>query len=66
MAQVSDPIESFARFLAQAERSPLTIKNYRGDLDAFAVWFEEATESQESNVRGNGSSETWNKFRRNV
>src|SRR4051794_10208497 len=42
MAQVSDPIERFADFLAQAERSPLTIKNYCGDLAAFAVWFEEA------------------------
>lgn len=41
MAQVSDPIERFAGFLAQAERSPLTIKNYRGDLAAFAVWFED-------------------------
>ena len=41
MARVSDPIERFARFLAQAEHSPLTIKNYRGDLDAFAAWFEE-------------------------
>ena len=25
---------------AQAERSPLTIKNYRSDLRAFAAWFE--------------------------
>ena len=40
MDRAPDPIESFARFLAQAERSPLTIKNYRGDLDAFAAWFE--------------------------
>jgi integrase/recombinase XerC len=42
MAHAPDPIESFARFLVQAERSPLTIKNYRGDLDAFAAWFERA------------------------
>ena len=41
MARASDPIESFAGFLAQAERIPLTIKNYRGDLAAFAAWFEE-------------------------
>ena len=41
MARTSDPIETFAGFLAQAERSPLTIKNYRGDLAAFAAWFEE-------------------------
>src|SRR3954452_24290686 len=41
MARTSDPIENFAGFLAQAERSPLTIKNYRGDLAAFAAWFEE-------------------------
>jgi integrase/recombinase XerC len=40
MALTSDPIESFAAFLTQAERSPLTIKNYRGDLAAFAAWFE--------------------------
>src|SRR5512143_1283281 len=41
MARAPDPIERFARFLAQAERSPLTIKNYRGDLAAFAAWFEQ-------------------------
>jgi site-specific recombinase XerD len=41
MARAPDPIESFARFLAQAERSPLTIKNYRGDLAAFSDWFDE-------------------------
>ncbi len=41
MARTSDPIETFASFLVQAERSPLTIKNYRGDLAAFAAWFEE-------------------------
>src|SRR3954451_19377260 len=41
MARTSDPNETFASFLVQAERSPLTIKNYRGDLAAFAAWFEE-------------------------
>ena len=41
MAHAADPIGSFAGFLAQAERSPLTIKNYRGDLATFATWFEE-------------------------
>jgi hypothetical protein len=41
MARSPDSIEGFASFLAQAERSPLTIKNYRGDLAAFAAWFEE-------------------------
>jgi hypothetical protein len=40
MARPSDPIGRFARFLAQSEHSPLTIKNYRSDLDAFAAWFE--------------------------
>ena len=40
MVRAPDPIESFAGFLAQAERSPLTIKNYRGDLASFAAWFE--------------------------
>ena len=33
-------LERFAAFLAQAERSPLTIKNYLSDLRAFAAWFE--------------------------
>src|SRR3954451_11255824 len=42
MARTSDPNETFASFLVQAERSPLTIKNYRSDLDAFAAWFEGA------------------------
>ena len=41
MGRTPEPIETFAAFLAQAERSPLTIKNYRGDLAAFAAWFEE-------------------------
>src|SRR4051812_15578273 len=40
MARAPDPIDTFAAFLAQADRSPLTIKNYRGDLAAFAAWFE--------------------------
>ena len=39
MARASDPI---ARFLAQSEHSPLTIKNYRSDLAAFAAWFQGA------------------------
>ena len=34
-------LERFAVFLEQAERSPLTIKNYLSDLRAFAAWFEE-------------------------
>jgi len=42
MARDSDPIARFARFLTQFEHSPLTIKNYRSDLDAFAVWFQSA------------------------
>jgi site-specific recombinase XerD len=42
MASASDPIDGFARFLAQSEHSSLTIKNYRSDLDAFAAWFEGA------------------------
>jgi hypothetical protein len=41
MACTPGPIESFAPFLVQAKRSPLTIKNYRADLDAFAAWFED-------------------------
>lgn len=32
-------IRRFERFLEESERSPATIKNYRGDLDAFAAWF---------------------------
>ena len=34
-------LERFVAFLEQAERSPLTIKNYLGDLRAFVAWFEE-------------------------
>ena len=38
-----DPLDfAFGRFLAQSEHSPLTIRNYRSDLDAFAAWFEGA------------------------
>jgi site-specific recombinase XerD len=39
MARVSDPVDRFARFLAQSEHSPPTIKNYRSDFDAFTAWF---------------------------
>jgi hypothetical protein len=35
-------VEDFADDLAHAERSLLTIKNYRGDLMAFATWFRHA------------------------
>jgi site-specific recombinase XerD len=41
MARASDRIDRFGRFLAQSEHSPLTVKNYRGDLKAFAAWFEQ-------------------------
>jgi site-specific recombinase XerD len=34
-------VQDFAHHLARAERSPLTIKNYRCDLTAFASWFRE-------------------------
>jgi integrase/recombinase XerC len=34
-------LDRFAAFLEQAERSPLTIKNYLSDLRAFTTWFEE-------------------------
>ena len=34
-------IRRFERFLEESERSPATIKNYRGDLKAFAEWFKE-------------------------
>ena len=36
-------LEDFAHHLARAERSPLTIKNYRCDLAAFARWFWDTT-----------------------
>jgi hypothetical protein len=39
MARASDPIDRFARFLAQSEHSPATIKNYRSNL---AASFEDA------------------------
>ena len=38
MARTPDPIDRFARFLAQSEHGPLTIKNFRLDLHAFADW----------------------------
>ncbi len=39
---MSTSLKRFAAYLEQAERSPLTIKNYLSDLRAFAAWFEEA------------------------
>jgi hypothetical protein len=32
-------VEDFAHDLARAARRPLAIKDYRGDLMAFATWF---------------------------
>jgi integrase len=39
-------VEQFARHLARAERSPLTIKNYLCDLAAFATWFRDTNEDE--------------------
>jgi site-specific recombinase XerD len=36
-------VEDFAHHLTRTERSPLTIKNYRCDLVAFARWFRDTT-----------------------
>jgi site-specific recombinase XerD len=36
-------VEDFVHHLTRAERSPLTIKNYRCDLAAFATWFRDTT-----------------------
>jgi site-specific recombinase XerD len=33
-------VDRFCRFLERAERSPLTRRNYRSDLEALAKWFE--------------------------
>ena len=38
-----DYLEDFALFLLEAERSPVTIKNYLCDLNYFAKWFEQKT-----------------------
>ena len=37
-------LERFCRFLERAERSPRTIRNYRGDLEGLAAWFTSRTE----------------------
>jgi hypothetical protein len=37
-------LERFGRFLERAERSPRTIRNYRGDLEGLAAWFTSRTE----------------------
>lgn len=34
-------LDRFATFLEHSERSPLTIRNYLCDLDAFATWFKQ-------------------------
>jgi hypothetical protein len=39
-------MEDFVHHLTRAERSPLTIKNYRCDLVAFACWFRDTTEDE--------------------
>jgi site-specific recombinase XerD len=36
-------VDAFIQHLAQSERSPLTLKNYRCDLEAFARWFGQTT-----------------------
>ncbi len=35
----TEAIRQFVKFLEESERSSATIKNYRGDLGAFAAWF---------------------------
>jgi hypothetical protein len=58
-------VEDFAHYLARAERNPLTIKNYRGDLIAFATWFmdtngEELTPSTSRlPISGRTSASSW-------
>src|SRR6266699_5571918 len=37
-------LERFGCFLERAERSPRTIRNYRGDLEGLAAWFTSRTE----------------------
>ena len=39
-------LDRFANFLKHSERSPLTIKNYLGDLRAFARWFTDTNSEQ--------------------
>jgi site-specific recombinase XerD len=37
---MSSVVDRFCRFLDRAERSPLTRRNYRSDLQGLATWFE--------------------------
>lgn len=39
-------LDRFAKYLEHSERSPLTIKNYLCDLQAFAQWFMETNNDQ--------------------
>ncbi len=39
-------LDRFAKYLEHSERSPLTIKNYLCDLQAFAQWFTETNNDQ--------------------
>ena len=39
-------LKDFAGYLEESERSPLTIKNYLCDLNAFAAWFTEINEDE--------------------
>jgi integrase/recombinase XerC len=41
-----DYLLNFALFLEEAERSPVTIKNYLCDLNYFVKWFEQKTEQK--------------------
>lgn len=41
-----DYLLNFALFLEEAERSPVTIKNYLCDLNYFVKWFEQKTEKK--------------------
>ena len=36
-------LDRFCRFLERAERSPLTVRVYRSDLEGLAKWFEDQT-----------------------
>lgn len=42
-----DSLKRFAKYLAHSERSPLTIRNYLCDLEAFTRWFNETNGEEE-------------------
>jgi integrase/recombinase XerC len=61
---LADILDGFCRYLENRGKSPLTIKNYRSDLQGFVRWLE--LREQENLVFGNFTSNDFDRYRESV